>query len=79
MGRFGYHNRPFFSEIGIFQEAVMVALETPVCDFGQPAPDFSLPGVAPRVTGHTQGQVLHSSISQATLGACNESPSGSGA
>jgi len=23
----------------------MVSLETPVCDFGQPAPDFSLPGV----------------------------------
>ena len=23
----------------------MVSLQTPVCDFGQPAPDFSLPGV----------------------------------
>jgi peroxiredoxin len=23
----------------------MVSLETPVCDFGQPAPDFALPGV----------------------------------
>jgi peroxiredoxin len=23
----------------------MVSLETPVCDFGLPAPDFSLPGV----------------------------------
>jgi len=27
----------------------MVSLETPVCDFGQPAPDFAPPGVAPRV------------------------------
>jgi peroxiredoxin len=24
---------------------MMVSLETPVCDFGRPAPDFSLPGV----------------------------------
>ena len=23
----------------------MVSLETPVCDFGRPAPDFNLPGV----------------------------------
>lgn len=27
----------------------MVRLETPVCDFGQPAPDFSLPGVDGKV------------------------------
>jgi peroxiredoxin len=27
----------------------MVSLETPVCDFGLPAPDFSLPGVDGRV------------------------------
>ncbi|WP_297527275.1 thioredoxin family protein [Thiohalobacter sp.] len=27
----------------------MVSLETPVCDFGRPAPDFSLPGVDGRV------------------------------
>jgi peroxiredoxin len=24
---------------------MMVSLETPICDFGQPAPDFTLPGV----------------------------------
>ena len=27
----------------------MVSLETPVCDFGQAAPDFALPGVDGRV------------------------------
>ncbi len=27
----------------------MVSLQTPVCDFGQPAPDFALPGVDGRV------------------------------
>ena len=27
----------------------MVSLETPICDFGAPAPDFSLPGVDGRV------------------------------
>ena len=27
----------------------MVSLETPVCDFGQPAPDFALPGVDGKV------------------------------
>lgn len=27
----------------------MVRMETPVCDFGQPAPDFSLPGVDGKV------------------------------
>jgi len=27
----------------------MVSLETPVCDFGRPAPDFALPGVDGRV------------------------------
>jgi peroxiredoxin len=27
----------------------MVSLETPVCDFGQPAPDFALPGVDGRI------------------------------
>jgi len=27
----------------------MAALETPVCDFGRPAPDFALPGVDGRV------------------------------
>jgi peroxiredoxin len=27
------------------EDTPMVSLETPVCDFGQPAPDFRLPGV----------------------------------
>jgi peroxiredoxin len=30
-------------------EAIVAALETPVCDFGRPAPDFTLPGVDGRV------------------------------
>ena len=27
----------------------MVSLETPVCDFGRPAPNFSLPGIDGRI------------------------------
>lgn len=32
----------------------MVSLQTPVCDFGQPAPDFSLPGVDGRTWSRDQ-------------------------
>jgi len=34
-----------FAAYDCLEDLAMVSLETPVCDFGLPAPDFSLPGV----------------------------------
>jgi peroxiredoxin len=34
-----------FAAYDCLEDSTMVSLETPVCDFGLPAPDFALPGV----------------------------------
>jgi len=39
----GVHD--LFAAYDCLEDLAMVSLETPVCDFGLPAPDFSLPGV----------------------------------
>jgi peroxiredoxin len=42
------HNAPPRNQFKLLKGSMMVSLETPICDFGLAAPDFTLPGVDAR-------------------------------